>query len=79
MVLPGLEDDYCEEEEIITLLKKHNVNYVDKRSSRGGALWIIGGDELKPIVTMAHMLGVDFKFKKGGGRSSKGKDAWWTK
>lgn len=78
MGLPGFEDTARGKEDIIGLLKKNNVNFVDKRSS-GGALWIIGGDELKPVISTARALGTYFKFKAGGGKATKGKDAWWVK
>ncbi|MCQ2505839.1 MAG: AAA domain-containing protein [Lachnospiraceae bacterium] len=77
-VLPGMEDLLPETDDIISLLKKNNVKYIDKRQSNG-ALWIIGGDELKPIVAKAKTLGLYFKFKPGGGKLTKGKDAWWGK
>jgi len=77
-VLPGMEDLLPGTDDIISLLKKSNVKYIDKRQSNG-ALWIIGGAELKPIVAKARTLGIYFKFKEGGGKLTKGKDAWWGK
>ena len=68
-----------EEEDIIDLLEEHNIRYIDKRSLNG-ALWIIGGCELEPIVSMAdRKFGIMFHFKEGGGRATKGNDAWWAK
>ena len=65
-------------DEIIALLNKRSVKYVDKRLN-DGALWIIGGKELEPIVLEAKSLGVHFKFKEDGGKATKGQPAWWSK
>ena len=77
-ILEGFEELIPEKDDIIELLQYHNVTYEDKRES-GGSLWIVGGHELDEIVQKAHALGVNFHFKSGGGRASKGKDAWWAK
>ena len=58
-----LEGATADDEVIIALLKKYRVNYVDKRS-KGGALWIIGGNELKSVVSQSHNLGFEFTFKE---------------
>lgn len=63
---------------IITILEKRGVEYIDKRQENG-ALWIIGGAELKDIVDIAKTIGVYFRFKPEGGRISKHKPAWWAK
>ena len=76
--LPGLKDTELRDEDIIALLEKYDVGYVDKRS-KGGALWIIGGSELTSVVSKARSLGFNFTYKKGGGSATKGQDAWWTK
>ena len=78
MGLQGFEKMTLEEGDIITLLQKHNVNYNDKRPA-GGNLWIIGGNELRPLVEKARKIGFHFKFSKGGGKATKGKDGWWAK
>lgn len=63
---------------IITILEKRGVEYIDKRQENG-ALWIIGGAELKDLVDVAKTIGVYFQFKPEGGRISKHKPAWWAK
>ena len=60
------------------LLDESGVEFIDKRQY-GGALWIIGGIELKPLVEKCQKIGITFKFKKGGGKQCNGRDAWWTK
>ena len=76
--LLGLKDTPLEDEDVIAMLNKYKVNYIDKRS-KGGALWLIGGSELTPVVSRARNLGFDFTFKKDGGKVTRGKDAWWAK
>ena len=77
-IIRGFEDLIPENDDIITLLNQHGIIYEDKRDS-GGALWIIGGDELTEIVQKARSLGLNFHFKPGGGKLTKGKDTWWAK
>lgn len=53
-------------------------DWIDKRP-QGGALWVVGGQTLAPIMEDLQALGVAFSFKPGGGRTTDGRDAWWTK
>ena len=50
---------------------------IDKRKN-GGALWVTGGRELSDIMKEFKALGVIFHYKKGGGRATAGKDAWYA-
>lgn len=63
---------------VFKLLDKHRVRYVDQRR-KGGCLWIIGGHELDSIVDQCHRLGIHFKYKAEGSRSTGGQQAWWSK
>ena len=63
---------------VFSLLRKNGIKYIDKRKS-GGALWILGGQELESVVKEAAKLGVKFRFKGGGGRATDGRDGWWAK
>lgn len=63
---------------IIDFLKRRDIHFVDKRSN-GGALWLIGGNELKPIISEAEKLGIRFHFKEAGGKITKGMSGWWAK
>lgn len=63
---------------VLPLIERHNLKYVDKRDC-GGALWVIGGRELLPIMMKLRDAGFPFTFKVGGGRSSDYRDAWWYK
>ena len=75
-MLPGMEASSSQD--VIALLKKRGVKYIDKRSSNG-ALWIIGGSELRPVVEECLSLGVRFNFKENGGRITGHKPSWWAK
>lgn len=52
--------------------------FVDKRDN-GGALWIVGGANLKPIIRKLNAFGVAFLYKAGGGKATGGRDGWWAK
>ncbi len=67
-----------EEAEVINLLHKFRLKVVDKRES-GGVLWVLGGRELASVMDKLDDMGFHFRFKKGGGRSSNYRDAWWYK
>ena len=81
LVKPIPAKDFVEnqgKEDVIALLEREKVPYIDKRS-KGGALWIIGGKELSDVVRQCKALGVWFNYKSDGGKSTKGKGGWWAK
>ena len=80
LTLPGLEDvtKKQEQEDVISILKKNNVKYIDKRA-KGGALWIVGGRELSGVVEKCKKVGVKFTYKESGGKQTKGAPGWWAK
>lgn len=59
------------------LLHSLGLVVVDKRPL-GGALWVIGGRELKPLMEQLQMRGFDFTYAKHGGRAVDYNSAWWT-
>ena len=65
------------EDLLVSYLKKRRIDCLDLRS-QGGALWIIGGSELKPLVKQCEALGLHFHFQRGGTKLTKWKDAWWA-
>lgn len=81
-VIPGMEQEPPKSmntsSNIIDFLKRRDIHFVDKRSN-GGALWLIGGNELKPIISEAEKLGIRFHFKEAGGKATKGAPGWWAK
>ena len=64
-------------ESLFAQLKEMNAEVVDKRDN-GGALWIIGGKDLDPIIQEFRKLGVFFIFKTGGGKATGRRDGWWS-
>lgn len=78
MVIPEVEKPQQKPANVIALLKQNKIKYVDKRQSNG-ALWIIGGRELDPIVRECRKLGVYFRYKADGGRQTGFKPGWWAK
>ena len=74
-MMPGFETP---SDDIIDLLNKHHVRYIDKRDS-GGSLWILGGHELDPLIAEARGMGFKFHYKPEGGKATKNKAGWWGK
>lgn len=62
---------------IVDYLLLHDIPYIDNRK-KSGALWIIGGDELKDTIALFRKSGAKCGFMKHGGRTTKGQSAWWT-
>ena len=75
---PPVSPELSAGDTLSALLREAEIETIDKRAN-GGALWIIGGKELEPLVKRCKELGVNFTFKKGGGKVSGSRDAWWTK
>lgn len=63
---------------LIDKLTEAGGKIVDKREN-GGALWVIGGKNLSPIMKELKAAGISFIFKAGGGKATGGKDGWWAK
>ena len=62
---------------LIARIEQTGIPYIDNRS-RNGALWIIGGKELRPFVDACAEEGVYFRYKSEGACATKGAAAWWT-
>jgi hypothetical protein len=58
-------------------LKRLGLTVVDKRA-KGGALWIIGNEDLRPLISYLASKGARFWHSKKGGRASKHQPAWFT-
>lgn len=65
-------------EDILDLLKKENVLFIDNRSS-GGALWVIGGHRLDSMMGKFKNMGYCFIFSEKGGKATNWKEAWYIK
>ena len=73
---PNDEKNKIVEMEIGELLIDKGYKVVDKRSSRG-ALWIVGGWELKDELLEFKEFGALFKFAKNGSQSTKRNPGWF--
>lgn len=74
----GITGESNDDRDIIAFLRENDVEYIDKRE-KGGALWIVGGNEMQKIVETCEEFGVHFEFKKNGGKATKNRDGWWAK
>jgi hypothetical protein len=60
-------------------LEKSGIEIIDKRS-KGGALWLLGGEELEPFINdLTNTESITFKFAINGSKSTKNMPAWFTK
>lgn len=62
--------------EVGDYLAEQGMPIIDKRPN-GGALWIVGGWELKDALFALKPHGIHFKFAKNGSQSTKRKPAWF--
>lgn len=70
-------NDLCNEL-LFQYLESNGVTYIDNRN-KSGALWIIGGIELKEVViSCKSRFGVTFTFKPSGAQCAGRQPAWWT-
>ncbi|MDH2879775.1 sigma factor-like helix-turn-helix DNA-binding protein [Bacillus cytotoxicus] len=67
-----LQDDF----DLMDYLQEHNIEVIDKRSA-GGALWLLGGWELKEVLDPLKVHRIYFRFTAKGGRVTKRKPAWF--
>lgn len=58
-------------------LKRQGFEVIDKRD-KGGALWVIDKDGLKPILQELRIQGIQFSFLENGGRATKKRPAWYS-
>lgn len=72
------EDNNTIYSDVIQLIDDLDLEYVDKRDL-GGALWVIGGQELTSAMKKLRDFGFVFIYKVGGRKSSDYRDAWWYK
>ena len=63
---------------VIDDIEYYGFDYVDERSS-GGALWIVGGDELQEFVEEWRERLVNFEYAERGCAAVRWKPSWWTK
>lgn len=73
---PGVESDSEKKDILIEYLQKHNLEYIDKRH-KGGSIWVIGDKRIGPILKPLEDLGMYFRYKAVGGRTSRFRAAWF--
>jgi hypothetical protein len=64
--------------DLVGFLKEKGLEVVDKREA-GGALWVVGGQELAAMMEDLKAKGISFTFSQNGGRASKHRPAWFSK
>ncbi|GEM_PF-945495 len=71
-------DNHLVGNDIVKMLKEKKLEVIDKRA-KGGALWVIGGNELKDFLKKLPTGGGSFVFASKGGKASKHRPAWYLK
>jgi hypothetical protein len=64
--------------DLMGYVQEKQLEIIDKRAS-GGALWVVGGTELAPLMDELKANGIAFSFAPQGGRASRHRPAWFTK
>lgn len=62
--------------DLLTYLLAQKLRIIDKRAT-GGAIWVIGGKELKPIMQQLESLGIQFGFTPNGGKTTGFQPSWY--
>ncbi|WP_270181121.1 DUF6339 family protein [Alkalihalobacillus sp. CinArs1] len=73
---PSVESDTEEKDLLIEYLQKHDLEYIDKRH-KGGSIWVIGDKRIGSILKPLENLGMYFRYKAVGGRTSRFRSAWF--
>lgn len=63
---------------LVAYLKGQGFDVIDMRE-KGGALWVVHEEGLKPIMESLRKQGIQFTFSENGSRASKKRPAWFTK
>ena len=63
--------------DLIDFLTRRHIKFEDNRS-KGGALWLIGSNELAPIIAELKAKGISFTYLPRGGRVSGHRPAWYS-
>ena len=64
--------------DLYVALKENRIPYIDN-TENDGALWLIGGEEIRPFTDLCTSKGYRFIYKQEGSRASGGKPCWWYK
>jgi superfamily I DNA and/or RNA helicase len=63
---------------IVAYLKGKGFDVIDMRT-KGGALWVVDEEGLKPILDSLRKQGIQFTFTENGSRATKRRPAWFMK
>jgi very-short-patch-repair endonuclease len=63
--------------DLIDFLTKRQIEFKDNRP-KGGAFWLIGGNELAPVISELKAKGILFLYLPRGGRVSGLRPAWYS-
>lgn len=63
--------------DLVSYLNEKGLEVIDKRKN-GGSLWVVGGQEISPILEELRSRRIRFIFAKNGGRATKNRPAWFT-
>jgi hypothetical protein len=74
--LDGAAASQDEAEDPAAVLRGLGLDVVDKRAA-GGRLWVVGGEELRPLLADLEPRGFRFTFAAAGGRATGHRAAWW--
>lgn len=62
--------------DLVAFLRDHGLEVIDKRAA-GGRLWVLGGEERRPLMAELAGQGLRFVFAAAGGRATGHRAAWW--
>lgn len=63
---------------LVASLRGRGLEVIDRRD-QGGALWVVGGQDLKQILRQFEELGASFRFAPSGGQATRQRPAWWIR
>jgi hypothetical protein len=63
--------------DLIDFLTRRHVKFEDNRP-KGGVLWLIGSNELAPVIAELKAKGISFTYLPKGGRVSGHRPAWYS-
>lgn len=58
-------------------LKSEGYDVIDQRD-KGGSIWVIGDEDLKPIMENFERMKITFEFSPNGSRPTKKVPAWYS-
>ncbi|WP_163537589.1 AAA domain-containing protein [Gracilibacillus sp. YIM 98692] len=71
-------DNNSNDDSLYNFLVNKGLYVIDQRE-KGGSLWVIGGSELKPLMSELARKNIQFTFAQSGSRSTKRKPGWYSK